>query len=189
MNETKPNTIFRTRILTEIVVFSALSTVLYAIRPFTLPFGGAITLGSMVPTMWLSLRRGMRVGVIEGVVFGTLALFIDMILLGASAIIATPLQAAFEYPVAFGLIGLTGILRKRAASSALAGAGLSVFLRFLVHYFVGAFVWYYVYAFPPEYGQWVWPAVYNGSFLLAEFIISAVLLGILVKRGTLDFRL
>jgi len=196
MNETKPNiipkkpnTIFQTRILTEIIVFSALSAVLYAIRPFTLPFGGAVTLGSMVPTMWLSLRRGIRVGVLAGVVFGILSLFIDMLLLGASAIIATPLQAVLEYPIAFGLIGLTGILHRKTVSFALAGAGLSVSLRFLVHYFVGVFVWYYVYAFPPEYGQYVWPAVYNGSFLIVEFIISAVLLAVLVRRRTLDYRI
>ena len=186
----KPNTLFQTKILTEIIVFSALSGVLYAIRPFpSFPFGGAVTLGSMVPTMWLSLRRGIRVGVIAGVIYGVLALFIDMLFLGASAIIATPLQAVLEYPFAFGLIGLTGIARKKIVSYALAGAGLSVFLRFLVHYFVGVFVWYYVYAFPEGYGQWIWPAVYNGSFLIVEFIISAIILAILVRRGTLDYRL
>ena len=84
---------------------------------------------------------------------------------------------------------LTGALHKKSVSLALVGAGIAVFLRFLVHYFVGAFVWYYIYAFPPGYGQWVWPAVYNGSFLIVEFIISSVVLSILIKRGTLDYRL
>ncbi len=185
----KPNTIFQTKILAEIIVFSSLSAVLYTLRPFTLPYGGAVTLGSMVPTMWLSLRRGVGVGVIAGAVFGILALFVDVLLLGASAVIATPLQAVLEYPVAFGLIGLTGMFRKKTVSSALAGATLCVFFRFLVHYFVGVFVWYYVYAFPEGYGQWIWPAVYNGSFLIAEFIVNAILLAILVKRGTIDYRL
>jgi len=185
----KTNTIFQTKILAEIVVFSALSAVLYMIRPFTLPYGGSVTLGSMVPTMWLSLRRGVRVGVITGIVFGILALFIDVLFLGAAAVIATPLQAVLEYPVAFGLIGLTGMFYKKTVSFATAGAAVSVFLRFLVHYFVGVFVWYYVYAFPAGYGQYVWPAVYNGSFLIVEFIISAILLAILVRRGTLDYRL
>ncbi len=184
----KTTAIFQTKIVAEITVFSALSTVLYTIRPFTLPYGGAITLGSMVPTMWLSLRRGIRVGVIAGAIFGVLALFMDIILLGGSAVVATPLQAILEYPVAFGLIGLSGIFHSRTVGHAITGAGLSVFLRFLVHYFVGVFVWYYVYAFPPEYGQYVWPAIYNGSFLIVEFIISSILLAILVQRGTLDYR-
>jgi thiamine transporter len=185
----KTNAIFQTRILTEIVVFSALSAVLYTIRPFTLPYGGSITLGSMVPTMWLSLRRGIRVGVVAGAIFGVLALFIDVLLLGASAVIATPLQAVFEYPVAFGLIGLTGMFHKKTVRFAIAGAAVSVFLRFLVHYFAGVFVWFYVYAFPAGYGQYVWPAVYNGSFLSVEFIISAIILAVLVRRGTLEYRL
>jgi thiamine transporter len=183
------NTRFNTKILTEIIVFSALSGVLYAIRPFTMPYGGSITLGSMVPVMWLSLRRGIRVGVITGVIFGVIALFIDLVLLGASAIIATPVQAVFEYPVAFGLIGLTGIFHKKTVGFALAGSSLSVFLRFLVHYFAGVFVWYYVYAFPAGLGQFVYPAVYNGIFLSGEFIICAILLIVLVERGTLDYGL
>jgi thiamine transporter len=185
----KTNTLFETKILAEIIVFSALSAVLYTIRPFTLPYGGSITLGSMVPVMWLSLRRGIRVGVIAAVVFGVLALFIDFLLLGAAAIIATPAQAMLEYPVAFGLIGLTGIFHTKTVRLAIAGASLSVFLRFLIHYFVGVIVWYYVYAFPAGYGQYVWPAIYNGSFLIVEFIISAILLAILVRRGTLYYRL
>jgi len=104
-------------------------------------------------------------------------------------VIATPPQAVLEYPVAFGLIGLTGIFYKKTVRLATVGAAMSVFLRFLVHYFVGVFVWYYVYTFPAGYGQYIWPAVYNGSFLSVEFIISAVLLAILVRRGTLEYRL
>jgi thiamine transporter len=188
-----PNTKFPTQVITEIAIFAALSAVLYGIRIFTLPYGGSITLASMVPVMWLSIRRGIRVGVITGAIFGGIALFIDVLYLGASAIVASPLQAVLEYPVALGLIGLTGVLNgvfhKKSVGLALIGAGLAVFLRFLIHYFVGAFVFYYIYAFPPGYGQWVWPAVYNGSFLIVEFVISSVVLSVLIKRGTLEYRL
>ena len=173
----------------EIIVFSTLSAVLYAVRPFTLPFGGSITLGSMVPVMWLSLRRGARVGMITGAIFGVMALFEDMVLVGAANIIVTPVQAMLEYPVAFGVIGLTGLFRDRSAYIAVAGAGLSVFVRFWIHYFVGVFVWSTVYSFPKEWGLWLWPAGYNGSFLSVEFIICAPLLFALIKRGTLQYRL
>jgi thiamine transporter len=185
----KPNAIFQTKILTEIAIFSALSAVLYTLRPFTLPYGGAVTLGSMVPVLWLSLRRGIRVGIIAGVIFGILALLIDVLFLGAAAIVVTPVQAILEYPVASGLLGLAGMFHKKTIAYAIVGAAVSVFLKFLVHYFVGVFVWFYVYSFPEGYGQWVWPAVYNGSFLIVEFIISATILAILVRRRTLDYRL
>lgn len=143
----------------------------------------------MVPVMWLSLRRGVRVGLITGATFGVIALFEDLVLLGAANIIATPLQVILEYPIAFGVIGLTGLFRNKSASMAVAGAGMSVFIRFWIHYFVGVFVWSTIYAFPPEWGLWLWPAVYNGSFLLAEFIICAILLFALIIRGTLQYRL
>jgi thiamine transporter len=178
-----------TKIIVEITVFSSLAAVLYTVRPFTLPFGGSITIGSMVPVMWLSLRRGARVGIAAGAIFGMLALLIDAILLGASSIIATPLQVVLEYPVAFGVIGLTGLFRNRSARFAVGGAGLSVFVRFWIHYFVGVFVWSTIYAFPAQYGLWLWPAVYNGSFLLGEFVICAVLLFALIKKGTLRYGL
>lgn len=179
----------RTKILAEMTVFAALSAVLYAIRPYTLPFGGSITLGSMVPVMWLSLRRGVRVGIASGATFGVLALLIDIMFLGASSIIASPVQAILEYPVAFGILGLTGMFHRNTVTFAVAGAAISVFVKFLIHYFVGVFIWFYVYAFPAEWGQWLWPAVYNGSFLAVEFIISAIFLIILVKRGTLEYAL
>jgi thiamine transporter len=183
------NSSYRTKVLAEIVVFAALSAVLYAVRPYTLPFGGSITLGSMVPVMWLSLRRGVRVGVVAGVIFGVLALLIDILFLGASSIIATPVQAVLEYPVAFGIVGLTGMFHRNTVTFAVAGAAISVFVRFIIHYFVGVFVWFYVYTFPEQWGQWSWPAVYNGSFLSIEFVISAILLAILVRRGTLKYGL
>jgi thiamine transporter len=185
----KIRTTSSTKILAEIIVFSALSGILYAIRPFSLPYGGTVTLGSMVPVMWLSMRRGIRVGIISGIIFGVLALFIDMLLVGAANIIVSPVQAILEYPAAFGVLGITGIFHRMSLGFVVAGAGISVFLRFLIHYLVGVYIWFTVYEFPLEWGRYLWPAVYNGSFLIAEFIISAILLVVIVKRGTLEYQL
>ena len=185
----KIETISSTKILAEIIVFSALSGALYVFRPFSLIYGGSVTLGSMVPVMWLSMRRGVRVGVISGLVFGILALFIDMLLVGAANIIASPIQVILEYPVAFGVLGIAGVFHRKTVGFAVAGAGLAIFVKFMIHYLVGAFIWVYVYEFPSEWGQFLWPAVYNGSFLLVEFIISSILMVLLVKRGTLEYQL
>ncbi len=146
-----------------------------------------MTLGSMVPVMWLSMRRGIYAGIIAGTLFGIMALPIDIVLLPYSPI-ATPIQAVLEYPIAFAVIGLTGIIHKKTVAFAIAGVAISVFIKFLVHYVVGVFIWYYVYEFP-AFGQYVYPAVYNGLFLAPEFIISAILMGLLVKRGTLKYGL
>lgn len=185
----KIRTTSSTKILAEIIVFSALSGILYAIRPFSLPYGGTVTLGSMVPVMWLSIRRGVRVGIISGIIFGVLALFIDMLLVGAANIIVSPVQAILEYPAAFGVLGITGIFHRMSLGFVVTGTGISVFLRFLIHYLVGVYIWFTIYEFPLEWGRYFWPAVYNGSFLIVEFIISAILLVVLVKRGTLEYQL
>ncbi|MHC4891144.1 MAG: energy-coupled thiamine transporter ThiT [Planctomycetota bacterium] len=173
--------------MAEIIVFSALSAALYIIRPFSMPFGGAVTLGSMVPVMWLSMRRGVYAGIIAGTLFGIMALLIDIVLLPYSPI-ATPLQAVLEYPIAFSVLGFAGILHKKTVGFAMAGVAISVFIKFLVHYFVGVFIWFYVYEFP-AFGQYIYPAVYNGLFLVPEFIISAILIVLLVKRRTLEYGL
>ena len=178
-----------TRIFTEIIVFSALSGVLYVFRPFSLPFGGSVTLGSMVPVMWLSMRRSVRVGITSGLVFGILGLFIDMLLVGATNIIASPVQLILEYPVAFGVLGVAGIFHKKTVIFGVAGVGVSLFIKFIIHYLVGAFIWVYVYSFPPEWGQFLWPAIYNGSFLIVEFIISSIIMVILIQRKTLEYQL
>ncbi len=185
----KSNVKFQTRILAEIIVFAALSAVLYIIRPFTLPFGGSITLGSMVPVVWLSLRRGVYVGFVAGVIFGLLALFIDVMLLGAANIIVSPPQVILEYPIAFGALGIAGMFHKKTVAYAITGLGASVLIKFVMHYIAGVIFWFYIYEFPPEWGRYGWPAVYNGSFLLVEFIVSAVLIAVLVKKGTLKYAL
>ena len=185
----KIRTTSSTKIFAEIIVFSALSGILYTMRPFSLPYGGTVTLGSMIPVMWLSMRRGIRVGVISGLIFGVLALIIDMLLVGAANIIVSSVQVFLEYPLAFGVLGLTGIFRRKSIGFVVVGAGIGVFLRFLLHYLVGVYIWVSVYEFPAEWGLYLWPAVYNGSFLIVEFIISAILLAVLVERGTLEYQL
>ncbi|EMR74053.1 Thiamine transporter protein (Thia_YuaJ), partial [Thaumarchaeota archaeon SCGC AB-539-E09] len=57
---------FDTRTLAEIPVIVALSLVLNFIKVFQMPQGGSITLGSMVPVLLISLRRGPKVGVFTG---------------------------------------------------------------------------------------------------------------------------
>jgi thiamine transporter len=232
MNE-KP---FETKILAEIVVFVALSGVLYSVRPFSLPYGGSVTLGSMVPVMWLSLRRGAKIGVFAGTVFGLLALIIDVLLLPYSPI-ANPAQVFLDYPLAFAMLGLVGLFKgkgeqpkdlaevggyallsalcfvgaivqhvvwvfpasvffvlsimgmveKKAWRSPLLGVTVAGVGKFLAHFVSGVIFWS-AYA-PPELGPVVYSAVYNASFLIPEFIISAFLIYLLVKRRTVEIAL
>jgi thiamine transporter len=179
---------FEPKVLAEIAIFAALSAALYTIRPFSLPYGGAITAGSMVPILWLSLRRGARIGMFAGAIFGAVALEIDVLLLPYSPI-TNPVQVLFEYPFAFGLIGAAGLFRGNPTSTlqALIGTGVAILLRFFVHFTAGILFWWW--SVPEGWNIVAWSAVYNGSFLSGEFIISAILIYLLVRRGTLKMYL
>ena len=54
----------KTKILVEGAVMVALATVLSFIRVFKLPWGGSITLLSMLPIVLFSIRRGVSWGLI-----------------------------------------------------------------------------------------------------------------------------
>jgi thiamine transporter len=158
-----------TRELAEISVTVALSVILNQIRIYQLPWGGSITAGSMVPIMLLALRRGTKVGIIAGAIFG----LVQMVLEGY---IYYPLQIILDYPLAFACLGLAGLFKKLP----LLGVVVSLTGRFLCH-FVSGVVFFAEYA-PPEMGPYVYSAVYNGSYMLGEMVISLIIMYLIWKR-------
>ncbi len=163
----------RVKILAETVVMVALSGALYAVKVFTLPQGGSITLASMTPIFLLALRRGARVGIMGGVAFGLVALVEDLSL--GVEVIFYPAQVILDYPLAFGLIGLAGLFPKLPLLGVVAG----VAARFGSH-FISGILFFASYA-PPGMSPFVYSALYNGGFLLPELIMSAAIMVVLVR--------
>jgi thiamine transporter len=165
-----------TKVLAEISIIVALSLVLNFIKVFQLPQGGSITLGSMVPILLISLRRGPKVGVFSGVVFGLAQMFLD-------GWFYSPVGMVLDYPIAFGALGLAGIFKK----TPLIGVVVSLTTRFLSHFISGVvFFWMYV---PEGMSPIVYSAIYNGSYMLPELVISGILIYLLIQRGVLDLRI
>jgi thiamine transporter len=171
----------RVKVLAETIAMVALSGALYAVKIFTLPQGGSITLASMTPIFLLALRRGPRVGIVGGVVFGLVALVEDLSL--GVEVIYYPAQVILDYPLAFGLIGLAGFFRKLP----LLGVVVGVTARFCSH-FISGILFFASYA-PPGISPFVYSAVYNGGFLLPELIMSAVIMVVLVRARALQLYL
>ena len=161
-----------TKILAEVIACIALAGVLYAIPFFQLPQGGRITLASMVPLFFVALRRGPKVGIMAGIAFGFVALTLD-----SFAFVVNPIQVALDYPLAFGALGLAGFLK----NSPIIGVAVGVVGRFICH-FISGLVFFAMYA-PAGETPAVYSAVYNGSFLSIEFIMSAIIIFVLEKRG------
>ena len=80
----------------------ALAFVLGYIKLFSMPQGGSVTAGEMIPIIIFALRHGSLPGIVVGAVYGLVQM-----LFGGS--IFHPIQAILDYPVAFGVLGLAGI--------------------------------------------------------------------------------
>lgn len=158
----------KNRILVEGALAVALSVVFSALRLWTMPQGGSITL-EMVPLFLFALRRGGKAGCAAGAVSGLLQLF-------TGGYVVHPLQALIDYPVAFGVLGIAGFFPK----SLWFGAALGGILRFACHVLSGVI---FFASFAPEgTNVWIYSSVYNGSFLLPTLVVSVLLVQLIRPR-------
>ena len=171
-----------TKILSEAAVAVALAGVLNFVKIYTLPQAGSITAGAMVPVLWFALRRGAKWGVLAGVVFS----FVVM-LNPADFYVVHPVQLLLDYPIAFGALGLAGFFRKHE----LTGVAVGIGGRFLAH-FLSGLIFFAIYAPQVFLGlniggnAYSYSALYNGSFMLPELVISLLVITVLVRRNLID---
>ena len=170
MNTSKRN--FSTKIIAEIVVFVSLATVLSYIKIFSLPQGGSVTAASMVPILWLALRRGPKVGLFAATLYGVVQFALE-------PYIFHPAQVLLDYPIAFGLLGLAGFFQNRP----FIGVSLGIIGRFVAHFFSGI-IFFAIYA-PKGMNPAIYSAVYNGGYLLVELVISVYVIYLLRKSKVL----
>jgi thiamine transporter len=166
----------QTKIVAEVVVSVALAYALNMIVMFRMPQGGSVTAVSMVPLLWLALRRGVRVGVIGGIMFGIVDMF-------PQPFVVHPVQFLLDYPLAFGALGLAGFFQTHPIGGVFSGiAG-----RFACHFIAGV-VFFGMYA-PEGMNPIVYSAIYNGSYLIVELAFSVTVMYILVKRNIIKMYL
>lgn len=160
-----------TRVLTEAALAVALAFVLGLLTIFRMPFDGSVSL-EMAPLVLLALRRGWKVGVVAGVVYG----FLDLATPPTFAV--HPVQVLFDYPLAFGALGLAGLFGP-TARGAVVGAAVAVLARFACH-FVSGVVFFASYA-PEGWNPYVYSAVYNAAYLLPSLAIALVAVVVLLR--------
>jgi thiamine transporter len=163
----------KVKVLAEATVFIALTIVLKDVLPpiYEMPQGGAVTIAGLVPLIWFSLRRGLKYGLFAGFIYGLIHAFLP------GAYIANPIQGALDYPIAFMALGLAGGFKKVP----LAGVAIGIVGRFVCS-FIAGIVFFTSFSID---GIWA-SAVYNGTYLIPEFIITAVVIYILLNRKLLN---
>ena len=66
------NTLSNSRKLTEAAIMLAIGTVLSLIKLIDLPYGGSVTIASMLPVVIIAYRHGIKWGLMTGFVYGVI---------------------------------------------------------------------------------------------------------------------
>ena len=153
----------------------ALATVCSNIRLFRLPMGGAITLFSMLFVTLIGYWYGSAVGLMAGVAYGLLQMIFD------TYVVSLP-QVLLDYPLAFGALGLSGFFSEKK-NGLIIGYLVAITGRFLFSVLSGV-VFFGMYA-PEGMSPLVYSAVYNGSIMYGEGILTIILLMIPAVKSAL----
>lgn len=180
------NTSKNVRALVESAMMVALATVLSIFSIAKMPYGGSVTVASMLPVIILAYRQGTAWGLGAGVVYAALQQILGLDNLSYVTGWQSVLAVIFlDYIIAFTVTGLGGIFRKRLPqrSALVAGSALAAFLRYICHVISGATVWKGLSI--PDKAALIYSIGYNAAYMLPEAVIliaTAYYLG-----GTVDF--
>ena len=186
MNHSK-QTAVRVRTLCECAVCLALSTALSFVALWKAPLGGEVTLCSMLPILICAWRNGPGWGFSTAFLHAAIQLLFG---LGNLAYIPTTgayiLGILFDYLIPFTALGVAGLFRigkndilrrGRAYAKVYLSLSIAAILRAASHIFVGAVIWYDITKAGAwndtvfRYGAFLYSTIYNGSFLLPEFVL------------------
>ena len=169
------------RSLVECALMLASATILSFITVYQLPYGGTITLCSMVPLLYVSFHYPIRWASLTAVAFGLLQMLFAFFPPPAQSILAFVAVILLDYLIAFGIVGMAGFFGRpfHGVKGMVIGGSIAIAGRFLSHFVSGILIWG---AFAPE-GQTValYSFLYNGSFMLGEWLLSMVALFALEK--------
>ncbi|NFD76467.1 energy-coupled thiamine transporter ThiT [Clostridium botulinum] len=150
------------RIITQIGIALALSTILNIFRIYRFPQGGSVTLGCMVPILLLTFAYGKEIGFLTGFLYGLISLITDPFILH-------PIQMLFDYPLPYLAIGLAGYFRNNKTLS----ISFAFFIKFLCH-FISGVVFFGSFA-PEGIGPIIYSLSVNVPIIGAEAIICIVI--------------
>lgn len=144
----------------------ALGTVLSNVKLFSFPWGGSVTLLSMLVICLPGYFFGLGAGLLTGIAYGVLQLLIDPYVL-------YPMQLVVDYLLAFGALGLSGIF-SRSKNGLLKGYIVAVLGRYVFAVlsgwiFFGAYAW-------EGWAPLPYSLAYNAIYIFSEAAVTIILL-------------
>lgn len=150
----------------------ALSFALSYAKLFKLPQGGSVTFASLLPLMVYCCMFGTRRGIVVCTIYGVLQALQD-------PFIIHPMQFLLDYPLAFGLIGVSGIFmekgvfKEKKIVAFLLGGIIAVVLRYACHVCSGVFA-FADYADLDKYGSAIVYSMAYNSFTFVDMALALV---------------
>ncbi|MCR5686988.1 MAG: energy-coupled thiamine transporter ThiT [Lachnospiraceae bacterium] len=135
---------------------------------YQMPMGGEVTLCSMFFITYIGYLYGARVGISAAVAYGLLQLITD------PYIISVP-QMMCDYVLAFGVMGISGLLSRKKM-----GLQLGYLIGILGRYFfsvVSGVLFFAEYA-PEGMHPLVYSLSYNGTYIGAEALLTIIIISI-----------
>ena len=157
------------------LVFSAAAIALGFITSYIkiidMPWGGSVTLCSMLFVTLIGYWYGPKVGISAGFAYGILQ-FIQ----GGGGYILSPLQACLDYIIAFAALGLSGFFHNKK-NGLITGYLFAIFMRGLFHTIGGYLYWmdYMPESFPQSLAV-IYPIAYNYSYIIVEGVATIIIL-------------
>ena len=156
----------------------ALACVLSMIKLYQFPFGGSVTLLSMLVITLPAWIYGTKTGVLSGLLYGML-----QFVLGPT-VISIP-QVLLDYVLAFSVMGVAGLVNSRK-NSLVKGYSLAVIARWIIATLAGL-AW--VAAGTTAWEGWnplPYSMVYNGAYIGAEAILTLIVISMPPMRKALE---
>ena len=173
--------------LTETAIMLTLATVLSLFKLIDLPYGGSVTIASMLPIVIISYRHGLKWGLLGGFAGGIIQQLLGLNTLSYvttwQSILAVIL---LDYILAFGFEGLGGVFRKKTSQpqALVLGSLLVCLIRYICHVISGATVWAGLSI--PTNAALIYSLGYNATYMIPETIVT--MLVAYYVGSMLDFR-
>ncbi|HIZ80801.1 MAG TPA: energy-coupled thiamine transporter ThiT [Candidatus Mediterraneibacter pullistercoris] len=147
------------------------------IKLFEMPWGGSVTLFSMLFIVLIANWYGVKTGVLVGLAYGIIQFVQEPYVL-------TFFQVCCDYILAFAALGVAGFFAK-SRYGLVKGYILAVLARGVFHAIGGYLYWmdYMPDNFPKALAS-LYPILYNYSYLLVEGVITVIIISIpAVSKG------
>ena len=199
------------------IAFAVSISAICAVMPFlNLPFGGGFTIASMLPIIIVAYMYGTKWGLLTAFVYSIMQMLLGFntvsafFLPGDSQMLwyRAVIVCIIDYVIAYTVLGLGGIFRKKLSirKALCLGSIFAISLRYIAHIVSGAIFfgtwgeWFFTQDGFPAWGQkildafsgaslaTVYSIIYNGTYMIPEIIITAIVACLVTRIPQIKMR-